>query len=610
MRRFAPRLEPLETRETPAGLVAVSVVSGVLTLGTVPGLDGDEVLTVERQLDGSYLLSPAAGVSLRVNGVDTVLPQSVAGVTAGIAASLGAGNDAVTLEQSSVPGSVSINLGAGNNSLTVLNSAVGGNLSVTAGGGNDTVTLSGVASGVGVGGAFGARLGGGTNQVLTTAPRLSFGSALVAGGSGNDTLTVAANSAFSTLAGGLTFSGGGGTNAVTLGGGTSEVALAGRLDLSGTGANTVTVAGARFDAGALRAVFGDGTNSVVSTAADFSVARNVRYAGGGGEDTLRLQGTTVRVGGNLTATAGEGTATVVTFPTALLRVGGAVTITSGNSPGVSNLSPASQGDAFIGGAVTITAGAGTISADVFANSNLAVGGPVTIARGAGPGTLRAAGNGAFLVGGSVVMRRAGGEGTSQIVAGLGGDAVVAGSVAMSGGATQEIAMGGVVGGGVTFTGAPGAAATMFLRGNGPQPVQVGGPVRLASQTAAGQTAEVTLSRLIAARAVQVLGGAGDETLSIDNCAFQRGFAAELGAGADQFRLEQEAVPGPSTFFGPVVLRGGGGADTFLVGGNDAAALVAFRGPVTADGGGGTDTLAVGSVVTFAAGFPLVSLNIP
>ncbi|MDZ4287814.1 MAG: hypothetical protein U0984_07640, partial [Prosthecobacter sp.] len=91
-------LEALEPRLAPAGLIAVSVNSaGTLVLGTVAGQDGDESVTIDRLANGSYQLTPDANVTLRIGGVDYTTAQTLFGVTGGLLANLGAGNDILTL---------------------------------------------------------------------------------------------------------------------------------------------------------------------------------------------------------------------------------------------------------------------------------------------------------------------------------------------------------------------------------------------------------------------------------------------------------------------------------------------------------------------------------
>jgi hypothetical protein len=158
----------------------------------------------------------------------------------------------------------------------------------------------------------------------------------------------------------------------------------------------------------------------------------------------------------------------------------------------------------------------------------------------------------------------------------------------------------------------GAAASAFLGTIGAVPLRVRGPVLVASGSAAGQAATVAVRELQAEGPVAVRGGAGNDLLRIDNCAFLGSFTVDLGGGADRLELEQEAPCGagvPSGFAGPVLVRGGSGADAFVLGGDVSDRAVAFRNAVAVDGGAGSDTVAVGSLVTFDPAHPLAQINI-
>src|SRR6185503_6471051 len=92
-------IERLEARIAPAGLIAVSVSpAGTLLLATVAGLDGDEVVTITQLASGAYQLTPGAGVALRIGGADFTTAQTVEGITGGLVAKLGTGNDQVVLD--------------------------------------------------------------------------------------------------------------------------------------------------------------------------------------------------------------------------------------------------------------------------------------------------------------------------------------------------------------------------------------------------------------------------------------------------------------------------------------------------------------------------------
>jgi hypothetical protein len=167
MNILSSSLEPLENRIAPAGLIDVSVSSaGILTLKTVPGLDGDESLSIEPDAGGGLLLSPVAGVTLRIGGTDFTTPQVVFGVQ-GLTANLGAGVDGIGLLGVFLSKSVTVNLGGGTgNVLGLNNTTVAGSVTVTGGSGADQIAFLGNVS---VGGSFTAKLGGGVDVISSAA---------------------------------------------------------------------------------------------------------------------------------------------------------------------------------------------------------------------------------------------------------------------------------------------------------------------------------------------------------------------------------------------------------------------------------------------------------
>jgi trimeric autotransporter adhesin len=568
-------------------------------------------VTVSRQADASYLLTPGTGVSLRIGGTTFTTPQAVSGVMNGLVAYLGAGNDQLTLNGAAFTRSVILNLGDGNNTFTVQDSAVGGALRVVCGAGDDTITFAGTA--VGVGGELRAGLGNGTNLVQTNLARATFGSFNVFGGPGNDTLSVTQNNlTFTTLLGGLSFAdgGGNGTDTVARGDGTARLAVASDVVLVGGGAGaTVTIGGSRFDARNLKLnFFGNGTNSVTSNVTELHVAKNLTLDGGLGTDILDVNGTDLRVGGSIGVAPQQGVENIQLTPSDLLWVGRGVTIQLNNSEG-SNQVTLDAFDTLIGGPVHISTSTGDTGVRLAGFNSLAVDGDVTLRVRGGSGTVQVASNSALVIPGSVTIRRDAGQGISSLLAGGTGDAVIGGSVTMTGGATQNLQMSGVVVGGVTMTGAPGVKTSIMLQSNGPKPLNIHGPVRITAPSLPGQGSLITVTDVIGEGPWAIYGGKGSDRLRIDGSAFLGAVKVALRAGADRFELEQQGSARTSTFAGPVLLLGGGENDIFLIGGDAAANAIAFRNAVTVDGEAGTDTLTIGTQATFDPAHPLVALNI-
>lgn len=117
----------------PGGAVAVRVNRGVLSIRG----DGsaNAVTIVVGSAPGEFVVSGAAGTT--VNG--QAGPVTLAGVTRGLRAKLGAGDDRLSVTAPALPGDVSVDLGRGTDALALDGAAVGGNLAVRGGAGSKTL---------------------------------------------------------------------------------------------------------------------------------------------------------------------------------------------------------------------------------------------------------------------------------------------------------------------------------------------------------------------------------------------------------------------------------------------------------------------------------------
>jgi hypothetical protein len=130
------RVEPLETRDNPAGSVAAAVSGGVLTLL------GDD--------DNNFVSLVQTGTTVDVaglNGTAITGGTSFQNVTA-LRAVLADGNDSLAIDTTAafrLPGAVTVDLGDGQNALALSTSGKLelGSLTVTAGDGADSVTVAG-----------------------------------------------------------------------------------------------------------------------------------------------------------------------------------------------------------------------------------------------------------------------------------------------------------------------------------------------------------------------------------------------------------------------------------------------------------------------------------
>ncbi|GAA5150255.1 hypothetical protein GCM10023213_48920 [Prosthecobacter algae] len=604
-------LELLEPRLAPAGVIAVSVnAGGTLVLGTVPGLDGDEKVTLERVADGTYRMTPEAGVQLRIGGLNFTTPQIITGVTAGLTANLGAGDDAVTLNNAFFTKAVSINLGGGNNAFTMTDSNIGGPLTLLGGDGVDLVTFSGAFATVG--GAATIKLGGGADGLLGNADRQIFGLGLtIDAGEGNDQVRLASSDGDDLfILGNLAFVGGAGDDLLSVGFANAEVMISGALKLTDVSGNeTVQFVGNRFDVGSLSLLAGGGNNTLLSSATDFFVAKTLQWTSGSGTDDVDFNGNHLRVGGAVSIALGTGGGDGELTPLNSLYVAGTVMI---SGSGANRDLAVIADNVFIGGKVTMAAGAGDGEARLFAINGMFLGGGANLTSGAGDTNLSISGNFRLVSNGSLTLTNGGGLGvTSILVGGTSTASTINGAVTLKGGVFVGLEMMGTISGAVNLsTASLSAASTITMDGFSNGALHIGGAVKLSMPTLAGQTGVIRIESAIFDNTLTVMGGAGVDTLTINETAVNKAFTASLGAGDDVFRFEQLNSVGASHFRGAVMLKGEAGGDTFLLGGVGANFAINFGQKVTVDGGTGNDALTTGASVTFAPGLPLVTMSVP
>ena len=604
-------LELLEPRLAPAGVIAVSVnAGGTLVLGTVPGLDGDEKVTIERLTDGTYRMTPEAGVQLRIGGLNFNTPQIITGVTAGLTANLGAGDDAVTLNNAFFSKAVSINLGGGNNAFTMTDSNIAGPFTLLGGDGADVVTFSGAFATVG--GAAMIKLGGGADGVLGPVDRLSFGLGLtIDAGVGDDEVRLANSDGDDLfILGNFAFVGGTGDDLLSVGFANAGVKISGALKLTDVSGNeTVQFVGSRFDVGSLSLLAGNGNNTLLSSATEFFVAKTLQWTSGSGTDDVDFNGSHLWVGGAVSISLGTGGGDGELTPLNSLYVAGTVMI---SGSGANRDLDVNSDNVFIGGKVTLTAGAGDGSARMFALNGMFLGGGANLSCGAGDTNLEISGNFRLVSNGSLTLMNGGGlGGASVFIGGTSTASTINGAINMKGGASARLEMMGTISGAVNLSTASLSAASVitidcFTVGT----LHIGGAVKLSAPTLGGQTGSIRINSAIFDNTLAVMGGAGVETLTINNSVVNKAFTASLGAGDDVFRLEQLNSVGASHYRGTVMLKGGAGGDTFLLGGAGANFAINFGQKVTVDGGTENDALTTGASVTFAPGLPLVTVSVP
>src|SRR5436190_5785702 len=209
-------VEPLESRSMLAG----NVLANVDATGTL-NLTGDaKVNNIDISYDtaaGAYVLTGVnTTIQTPLGNVSslTLTAAGLLGFTGAINASLGAGNDVVTVNGASgvdFDGSLTVNGEAGNDSISIGGiNKVAGNITVTGGAGNDSVNITDVTA---------------TGNVLVTT------------GAGNDQIVIANLNAGGTS--GMTIDAGADTDTVNVSGATA--AAAGMNISAGVGHDRVTV---------------------------------------------------------------------------------------------------------------------------------------------------------------------------------------------------------------------------------------------------------------------------------------------------------------------------------------------------------------------------------
>jgi hypothetical protein len=612
---YSPCIEALESRLAPAGLVAVSVNSaGTLVLATVAGLDGNEEVSVDRLNDGSYRISAVnPGTTLRIGGTDYTTPQIVTGVTGGLIANLGAGDDILAIGGAYFTKAVTVNLGDGDNVFQLTNGALGGALTVTTGAGADLIILASPVCTVA--GAATFKLGAGDDIFNGIAVLASFGAGLkIDGGAGYDQIQLAASDGNDfRVMGNLTVTGGDGNDTIRIGQSNTTVDVSGTLLVSdGAGNEFVVLSGNRIDAGSLQFQLGSGNNTLYSTVTDITLARNFQWRTTTGNDEMRLDGTTLRIGTNLEVAMGAGNSIANVRPDDLLQVGGTVNI-GATAPAaaaaeVERTFEILSAEIRVGGKATLSGGAGEGEVKII-GSQVYLGRGAALTSGAGVTELQVGSGGVLVSNGALSLTHGGGDGSLLIYGATG--SVVNGALSMKGGDALFLQMGGIVTGAVNLaTSAAAVDSPAFTLLSFDVPLHLAGTVNLSMPTRTGQSGLMTLTGVVVEGAAKFLGGAGADTLRINDCDFEKTVTASVGAGNDRIELERENEGVGSFYHGAVLLQGGAGIDVFLLGGNTATTTaVTFSNKVTVDGGADTDFLDIGSQATFNPAFPLKQIGI-
>lgn len=482
------RIESLESRIAPAGIVTVDFTGGALTL-IGDGLDNVfsvaaiDLTTVELAGSGGTLFQVGGGLPT----ADLRLTAPIKSITADFAG----GTDEAIFTGLKVSGDINVTLGEGNNEVEFRGLALGGALNVTGGSGADEVSFSG--SNVTVKKSVTLNLGGGNNEievapaslkvakdftftaglgsdiaefggglmaiggnaifelgdgvVVLAAPRFTIGKSLLVDNTGSvdpliDSGLYIGGTSGSIAMGNMTVNG----NVTYLGGTTTDelgLGIYGQFNTKGT---------LRFDSGS-------GSAAVSMTVVDFRVGRfeidasassdlgiqtpiysakiprGIQILGGAGNDNIEFQ---VHAGtfGTVDLQLGEGTnASNTQFVNAKIQ---SITVTAGG--GSDTVTMALAGTQ-VKGSVDIQTGTGKGEA-VVSGLNAVVGGLIRMENGVHPGvnttlTLDALGSqsSSFKVGG-ILFIPGDGPGSTLTFSGV-RDLTVKGSIAIQGGSGND-----------------------------------------------------------------------------------------------------------------------------------------------------------------------------
>ena len=243
-------IELLESRIAPAGLIMVTLSDGNVLLKGGTGDASDESAILTRPSEGRLVITPAANVSVRF--LEATMEPGVSltldGFTGDLVASLGGGNDSLTLDGGTYPGDVRINLGDARKH--PLPAEVSGNYFVANG-----VTFSGAfrckggaqpdavefnGSTTVVGGGFAVTLGGGANQFIANVGDFQLKSAMqISSGAGNDLIVF--KGAKLAVTGDLSVRSGAGSDTIQFTSEIADLSVSEDLSIVSSGSRSVTI---------------------------------------------------------------------------------------------------------------------------------------------------------------------------------------------------------------------------------------------------------------------------------------------------------------------------------------------------------------------------------
>jgi hypothetical protein len=570
-RRFVPRLEALEDRSVPAGVVNAVLAGSVLTITAVNDANDVNINNTNHQnitLDGAG----TNNITITANSGETGTAISggpFLGVTS-IKLNMGLGNDTVIITDTILNGAVTFLGGSGNNSLFIDGA---GNISTYAGGSPGNVII----------GALNITNGAGTNSfVAAGGNHLISGNVVIRNGQG---LSVTAF--------------GNAVSDVTNVGGTIKIFNADGINHFRTAGSSATFSGAiainngngdsttYFDAttnsltGGITVINGAGFDEFRSTSNSFTVGtpvarRHLTINNGNGGSVNSLDATTNTIHGNIAVSATAG-ADNFDVDGNNFTVAGAVRISTGNGGGTTIISPSQVVD--IGGAVVVIAGEGddelsfdALSVDV---------GSVSFSSGNGLSDLNLDGGGTTIAGSINHSNGTGGSNTffDSTVHNIGGAVI-----STHGSGVDDFNVSGtsfsVTGAVAIRNGIGGSTTTIDANGSN----SIGGKLIV---SAADGIDVMQFVRLTVTGATSIATGNGDDQIALHDSTFDGALTINSGAGIDILFIETGAFDNgvSTTFNGVVRIISGNGDDQVLIGAiADADDVGEFNSAVTIIGG--------------------------
>jgi hypothetical protein len=357
-----PVLESLESRLAPAGIVALTVTNGVLTItGDVQSNEmqiidaGGGMWTISGTVDD--VANTGSATMFTLNGGAASASVLLATPTT-VRANFGTGDDVMQMTDIDVAGSLTVDMGIGNDEVDLTSTSLLSTVTVKMGAGADYFTAGGDLV---FGKSVSVDLGTGANTFDLNATTLDANGSItaVAGGTAVESQAFLFAAGTGEVAGSVTL------RTSTASPTTFEIGdlagddlqINGAMTLqAGSGADSVTLRENLYVHTSLNIKLSNGNNSVTSADLDTLDVGSLVYTGGTGNDEMTLNGNTLDVYGKLSFTAGAGTNILDLNPATSLTIGGALTYSGGT--GTDSLYIDGP-DAYIGGIVKFTGSSGS-----------------------------------------------------------------------------------------------------------------------------------------------------------------------------------------------------------------------------------------------------------